>query len=82
MTPAGCWLGNSTNEPHSRIRQLVGTRMRRRRERIKNGSIIVRFEMAPMAVNRLITKGWLMPENRRNPIAVTTALREFGARML
>jgi hypothetical protein len=58
------------------------TRMRRHRERIKHGSVYIRFDMAPAAVDRLITLGWLNPESRRDPHAVTAALLEFGRHAL
>ena len=61
---------------------LSATRMRRLRERSKHGSVCIRFEMAPSAVDRLITLGWLKSESRRNPHAVTAALLEFGAHAL
>ena len=57
-------------------------RMRRYRERAKHGSVFVRFDMAPAAVDRLIDLGWLKPESRRDPHAVTAALLEFGRRAL
>jgi len=58
------------------------TRMRRHRERTKHGSIFVRFEMTPYAVDRLIALGWLKSESRRDPYAVTSALIEFGTQAL
>jgi hypothetical protein len=57
-------------------------RMRRHRERSKHGSVCIRFEMAPSAVDRLIALGWLKPESRRDPHAVTSALLEFGTHAL
>jgi hypothetical protein len=57
-------------------------RMRRHRERKKSGSIFVKFEMTPAAVNRLIELGWLKPESRQKPIAVTEAFLRFGTRAL
>ena len=57
-------------------------RMRRRRERIRHGSVFVRFEMAPVAVDRLIELRLLKPESRRDPHAVTSALIEFGTKAL
>ena len=57
-------------------------RMRRHRERTKHGSIFVRFEMTPYAVDRLIALGWLKPESRRDPYAVTVALIKFGTQAL
>ena len=57
-------------------------RMRRHRERTKHGSIFVRFEMAPAAIDRLISLGWLKSESRRDPYAVTVALIEFGTQAL
>jgi hypothetical protein len=58
------------------------TRMRRHRDRVKHGSIFVRFEMTPNAVDRLIALGWLSSEKRRNPYAVTLALINFGTQAL
>ena len=58
------------------------TRMRRHRERTKHGSVFVRFEMTPIAVDRLIVLGWLKSESRRDPYAVTSALIEFGTQAL
>jgi hypothetical protein len=43
------------------------TRMRRHRDRAKHGSIFVRFEMIPIAVDRLIALSWLNSESRRDP---------------
>ena len=57
-------------------------RMRRHRERTKQGSVFVRFEMAPAAIDRLISLGWLNSENRRDPYAVTLALIKFGTQAL
>jgi hypothetical protein len=57
-------------------------RMRRHRERSKHGSVCIRFEMAPSAVDRLIALGWLKPESRRDPHAVTVALIKFGTQAL
>ena len=57
-------------------------RMRRHRERTKQGSVFVRFEMAPAAIDRLISLGWLKSESRRDPRAVTSALIEFGTQAL
>ncbi len=57
-------------------------RMRRHRERIKRGSVFVRFEMTSNAVDQLIALGWLKPESRRDPYIVTSALIEFGTRAL
>ena len=57
-------------------------RMRRHRERTKQGSVFVRFEMAPAAIDRLIALGWLKSESRRDPRAVTSALIEFGTQAL
>ena len=70
MTQSTAALGSST------------TRMRRHRERLKRGTVFVRFEMAPAAVDRLIALGWLKPESRRDPYAVTSALIEFGTQAL
>jgi len=42
----------------------------------------VRFEMAPAAIDRLISLGWLNSENRRDPYAVTLALIKFGTQAL
>ena len=56
--------------------------MRRHRERTKQGSVFVRFEMAPAAIDRLISLGWLNSENRRDPYAVTLALIKFGTQAL
>ncbi|MGA2794576.1 MAG: hypothetical protein ABSE69_13795 [Roseiarcus sp.] len=56
--------------------------MRRRRERAKQGSVFVRFEMTPQAVDRLIELRWLSPASRHDTIAVTKALLDFGARAL
>ena len=56
--------------------------MRRHRERTKQGSVFVRFEMAPAAIDRLISLGWLKSESRRDPYAVTSALIEFGTQAL
>ena len=61
---------------------LFATRMRRHRERIKHGSVFVRFEMAPAAVDRLIELRLLKPESRHDPYAVTCALIEFGTQAL
>jgi hypothetical protein len=63
-------------------RNVPAIRMRRLRERAKHGSIFVRFEMTPNAVDRLIALGWLNSESRRNPYAVTVALIKFGTRAL
>jgi hypothetical protein len=52
--------------------------MRRRRERLKRGAILVRFEMAPAAVDRLVELGWLKLEARGDWRAVTEALIRFG----
>ena len=57
-------------------------RMRRHRERTKHGSVFVRFEMTPIAVDRLIALGWLKSENRRDRYAVTLALIKFGTQAL
>jgi hypothetical protein len=57
-------------------------RMRRHRERIKRGTVFVRFEMAPAAIDRLIALGWLDSESRRDPHAVTVALIKFGTQAL
>ena len=64
------------------IRSPSAARMRRHRERAKHGSVCIRFDMAPAAVDRLITLGWLNPESRRDPYAVTSALIEFGTQAL
>ena len=61
---------------------LSATRMRRLRDRAKHGSIFVRFEMTPIAVDRLVALGWLNSENRRDPYAVTLALIKFGTQAL
>jgi hypothetical protein len=50
---------------------LSATRMRRLRDRAKHGSIFVRFEMTPNAVDRLIALGWLNSESRRAFLAQT-----------
>ena len=57
-------------------------RMRRHRERAKHGSVFVKFDMTPIAVDRLIALGWLKPESRRDPHAVTSALLKFGTQAL
>jgi hypothetical protein len=57
-------------------------RMRRHRKRTKDGSVFVRFEMTPIAVDRLIALGWLNSESRRDPYAVTVALIKFGTQAL
>jgi hypothetical protein len=57
------------------------TRMRRHR-RAKHGSIFVRFEMPPNAVDRLTALGCLNSESRRDPYAVTVALIKFGTQAL
>ena len=57
-------------------------RMRRHRDRAKHGSVYIRFEMAPSAVDRLVTLGWLNSESRRDPYAVTVALIKFGTQAL
>jgi len=56
--------------------------MRRLRDRAKHGSIFVRFEMTPNAVDRLIALGWLNSESRRDPHAVISALLKFGTHAL
>jgi hypothetical protein len=56
--------------------------MRRLRDRAKHGSVFVRFDMTPIAIDRLIALGWLKPESRRDPYAVTSALIEFGTQAL
>jgi len=56
--------------------------MRRHRDRAKHGSVFVRFEMTPTAVDRLIALGWLKPESGRDPHAVTSALLKFGTHAL
>jgi len=56
--------------------------MRRLRERRQRGSIFVRFEMAPAAVERLIELGHLASQDRRDWHAVTEALLKFGAEAL
>ena len=61
---------------------LSATRMRRLRDRAKHGSVFVRFEMTPNAVDRLIALGWLNSESRRDPYAVTVALIKFGTQAL
>ena len=67
------------DQPKSVIPLKASTaRMRRHREREKSGSIYVRFEMTPEAVKRLIELGWLKPDSRRKPIAVTEAFLKFG----
>jgi len=58
------------------------TRMRRHRERTKHGSVFVKFDMTPIAVDRLIALGWLNSESRRDPYAVTVALIKFGTQAL
>lgn len=63
-------------------RSPSAARMRRRRERAKHGSIFVRFEMTPAAVDRLIALRWLKPESRRDAYAVTAALLKFGTHAL
>jgi hypothetical protein len=63
-------------------RSLSATRMRRLRDRAKYGSIYVRFEMNPNAVDRLIALGWLRSESRRDPYAATSALIKFGTQAL
>ena len=57
-------------------------RMRRHRERVKQGSVCIRFDMAPAAVDRLIALGWLNSESRRDPYAVAVALIKFGTQAL
>ena len=57
-------------------------RMRRHRERAKHGSVFVKFDMTPIAVDRLIALGWLNSESRRDPYAVTVALIKFGTQAL
>ena len=59
---------------------LSATRMRRLRHRAKHGSVCIRFEMAPSAVDRLIVLGWLNSESRRDPYAVTVASSNLGRR--
>ena len=44
----------------------------------KMAASFVRFEMTPNAIDRLIALGWLIPESRRDPYAVTVALIKFG----
>ena len=56
--------------------------MRRHRERVKQGSVCIRFDMAPAAVDRLIALGWLNSESRRDPYAVAVALIKFGTQAL
>ena len=68
--------------PNALPPSLSAIRMRRLRERAKHGSIFVRFEMTPIAVDRLIALGWLKPESRHDPCAVTSALIEFGTQAL
>ena len=63
-------------------RSLSAIRMRRLRDRAKHGSVFVRFDMAPAAVDRLISSGWLKSESRRDPYAVTLALIKFGTHAL
>jgi hypothetical protein len=58
------------------------THMRRHRERTKHGSVFVKFDMTPNAVDRLIALGWLNSESRRDPYAVTVALIKFGTQAL
>ena len=70
MTQSTAALGSST------------TRMRRHRERLKRGTVFVRFEMAPAAIDRLISLGWLNSESRRDPYAVAVALIKFGTQAL
>ena len=57
-------------------------RMRRLRERQKTGSILVRFEMAPAAVDRLVALGWLTAKDRHDWRTVTEAFLKFGTRAL
>jgi hypothetical protein len=57
-------------------------RTRRYRERRKSGSIFVRFEMTPAAVERLVELQFLSRHERHDPIAVTIALLKFGTRAL
>ena len=57
-------------------------RMRRHRERVRSGGIFVRFEMTPAAINQIIALGWLKPEQRTSPVAVTEAFLQFGTQAL
>ena len=63
-------------------RSPSAARMRRHRERAKHGSVFVKFDMTPIAVDRLIALGWLNSESRRDPYAVTVALIKFGTQAL
>ena len=65
---------------HALPPSLSATRMRRLRERMKHGSVFVRFEMTPVAVDRLIALGRLNPESRRDPYAVTALSSNLGRR--
>src|SRR5450756_55250 len=82
---AGFDQGNQTTRVCPRRTVPVkssATRMRRRRERAKQGGIFVRFEMTPAAVDRLIELRWLAPESRHDTAAVTKALLEYGTNAL
>src|SRR5260370_33721625 len=48
------------------------------RERAKSGSVFIRFEMTPAAVDQLVALGWLKAENRRNSHEVANAPIRFG----
>jgi hypothetical protein len=67
---------------HALALSSSATRMRRHRERLKHGSIFVRFEMAPAAIDRLIELRWLSSDSRHNPYAVTVSLIKFGTQAL
>ena len=57
-------------------------RAKRYRERMKTGKIFVRIEMTPEGVGRLVEQGWLDPEKRIDPAAVTSAFLKLGVAAL
>ena len=57
-------------------------RMRRLRERRREGAVVVSVEIEPQAITELTRLGWLAPWQRSDPEAVADAVLDLGARAL
>lgn len=57
-------------------------RMRRYRERVKAGAVVVRFDLSARGIDRLIALRWLNPDDRSDTTAVVNAFIEFATHIL
>jgi hypothetical protein len=53
-------------------------RMRRARERRRDGKVIARIELTPHFIDHLVDLGWLTPERKSSAVAVTRAFFDFA----